>query len=241
MQQRVHHLKRKLMRIRRICYSFRMLIPGLRKRHRLESMIGPLGYWDVLQHYQFNLLIRNGLRSSHRLLDIGCGPLQGGIPLIQYLDNGNYVGVDINSRSIRAAYGQVIDYNLALKNPTLILSNRFGDDVLGSKTFDFIWASQVLYYFHHNKMSELLRFLRKRLAPNGVLLGDILGPKHYEFKYPEHSFQLHSPESINKMASEFGFVAKKKGEIVKYGYPPRLSMHTNLLMEISECTSFDDT
>jgi len=65
----------------------------------------PQGYDDA-KHYvhtdgisgllQFELLKREGCRPDSTVLEIGCGCLHAGIPLIQYLEKGNYVGVDPN-------------------------------------------------------------------------------------------------------------------------------------------------
>ena len=38
-----------------------------------------------------------GLAPEHYLLDIGCGTLRGGIPLIAYLLNGHYFGIEMRA------------------------------------------------------------------------------------------------------------------------------------------------
>jgi len=57
---------------------------------RLEAMVGPPGVWKDCRDFQINFLRKMGLKTHHQVLDIGCGPLRGGIPLIRYLDAGNY-------------------------------------------------------------------------------------------------------------------------------------------------------
>jgi ubiquinone/menaquinone biosynthesis C-methylase UbiE len=39
---------------------------------------------------------------QHKLLDIGCGALRGGIHFINYVDAGNHYGLDLNSWLIEA-------------------------------------------------------------------------------------------------------------------------------------------
>ena len=39
-------------------------------------------------------MVEHGLKPEHKLLDVGCGPLRGGIKFINYLEPGNYYGVD---------------------------------------------------------------------------------------------------------------------------------------------------
>jgi hypothetical protein len=47
---------------------------------------------EVSGQIQFELLKRERLARNSRLLEIGCGCLNAGIPLIQYLEAGKYFG-----------------------------------------------------------------------------------------------------------------------------------------------------
>ena len=64
----LHTLKRLLMHSRRRAYGLRAFVPGLREHHRLEAMVGPLGFWGELQRYHLQFLQTNGLKPSHSLL-----------------------------------------------------------------------------------------------------------------------------------------------------------------------------
>ncbi len=225
--------KRLLMGLRRRLYGLRALVPGLRERHRLELMVGPLGFWDELQRYQLQALRANGLMAHHRLLDIGCGPLQGGVAFIGYLDSCGYTGVDIDPVRMEAAHAQVLRHGLAPKSASLVLSSTFGDRELGDEKFDYIWASQILYYFDDEAMATLLALVRRRLSPGGKFLGDIFGPGHYLYRFPEPGYVMHSVEAMQRLAREQGLRARCLGEIVQYGYPRRLTLHSNLLLEFT--------
>jgi len=228
-----HLIRRSLMKVRRNIYGLRLYIPGLRQRHLFESMVGPLGFWDKLQKYQLNVLLENGLSPDSSLLDIGCGPLQGGIAFINYLNKEKYAGIDIKPERIEAAHLQVARFELSDKNPLLAVSNTFGDEELANRQFDYIWASQILYYFDGELLNSLMYFISKRLNKEGKFLGDIIGEKHFEFKYPEFNHELHSVSSIDSIANQYGLSARSLGEIAKFGYPKRLTLNTNALIEIS--------
>src|SRR5262245_60611375 len=76
----------------------KQLIPTLNpfdEEHRYERLVGPAGIWPQLQQYQFNALTSLGLKPWHSVIDIGCGPITVGLPLISYLNRGNYVGLDL--------------------------------------------------------------------------------------------------------------------------------------------------
>ena len=231
----LHRARRTFMHLRRRLYGLRACIPGLRERHHLESMVGPLGFWDELQCYQLHVLCANGLKPEHSLLDIGCGPLQGGVVYILYLNANRYTAIDIEPRRINTAYTQVSQHELGAKNPRIILSRSFGEEVFANESFDFMWASQILYYFDDALMGRLLQFMGKRLNPGGKFLGDIFSPDHYEFKYPENPgrYVRHTPESIEALTRKHGLQAHCLGPIANFQYPKKLSLRTNLLMEIT--------
>jgi SAM-dependent methyltransferase len=214
-------------------FALRLIVPWLRKRHQLETMVGPVGFWNRLREYQLSVLTANGLEAHHSLLDIGCGPLQGGIAFIRYLNPGNYAGMDINPARIAAGCEQVAGKRLAVKKPTLLVSDCLKERELGNRRFDYIWMSQVLYYFSPERLHCLFEYIENRLAPQGVFLVDVLGPEHYETRFPEHGYYLHSAAGVRETAAQFGLQVQDLGEIRLYGYPARLSLCTNRLLRIS--------
>jgi SAM-dependent methyltransferase len=229
-------LNRFLRKLRRRVYRMRLYIPGLRERHILETMIGPVGAWEQLQAFQLRVLKTNGLKPHHRLIDIGCGPLQGGIAFIQYLETGKYVGVDRSSRNLSAAYRLIGKHGLCDKNPLLILSETFGQEELPDVKFDFFWASQILYYFNDAMLKQLFKFVVSRMTPAGKFFGDIIGNNHPDRRNPEQidgrrALYMHSPESMARCAESAGLRIRSLGEIVNYGYPKRFNLRTNLLIE----------
>jgi len=60
------------------------------------------GMWNEIGKLQFDYLKANGLEPKHRLLDVGCGSLRGGVHFIPYLEPDNYYGFDLNMPLIQA-------------------------------------------------------------------------------------------------------------------------------------------
>lgn len=230
-----HVIKRFLMGVRRNLYGMRAYIPGLREHHRLEAMVGPLGYWKDLQRYQLRLLQSNGLQPHHSLLDIGCGPLQGGVAFIKYLAPSSYTGIDHDPERIQAANTLIARHKLSSRAPSVMVSSTFGKAELGERNFDFIWASQVLCFFNDDVMEELFVNIQRRLAPGGKFLADVYALDHYEFRYPERrgQYNRHAPESLQAVAQKHGLQARFLGTIEQFGYPRRLSLKTNMLFEFT--------
>lgn len=223
--------------LRRRLYGLRAYIPGLRHRHRLEALVGPLGYWHALQRYQFRALTELGLHPNDTLLDIGCGPLQGGIAFIRYLAPSCYYGVDQKPAALWAGYDEVTRQRLWRKRPYLRYSRCFGDDELGDIQFDFIWLSQILYYFDEDVLHGLFEMASRRLKPGGILAGDILGPGTDSSFLRDPKPPLHTPESIDAIAGAHGFKTTNLGLLQGFGYPRWLNLSHNLLLKVTRDSS----
>lgn len=214
----------------------RRIIPSVRLQHRLDSMVGPIGYWKELQRYQLNVLKKMGLLPQHRLLDIGCGPLQGGLAFIDYLDPGRYCGLDVRESAIEEAHKQVARARLTGKQPFLTVSRTFGKDELSEMRFDFIWCSQIMYHLDEAQLGSLLNIASFLLAHGGRLLGDIIGyPNNVtdSSNWSGFRFFLHTPESISTKAHGCGLSMQEMGTIEEYGYPSEIDLKTNRLLRLT--------
>jgi len=163
--------------------------------------------------------------------------MQGGVAFIQYLESGNYVGLDNNAENLDAAYSELYQYSLSSKNPLLICSNDLGKDLLRGRQFDMIWASQILYYFDDSSLEKLFTQMLETLKPKGKFLFDIVGECIPEYNTKNHvkwmqSVNLHTLESLKSIAEPLGYEVRSHGEIQKYGYPRGLNLHTNILIEL---------
>src|SRR5262245_10940275 len=65
-------------------------------------MVG--GLWDEVGRLQRDHLVDDRLRPDIRLVDIGCGPLRGGVHFVRYLEPGNYYGLELNPAWLDAGY-----------------------------------------------------------------------------------------------------------------------------------------
>lgn len=125
------------------------------------------GLWKQLGQLQFTFLKEHGLKPSHKLLDIGCGCLRGGVHYIRYLDEGNYYGLDVNQSLIEAGIQELKKEALIVKQPILLVDNQFRLEKFGEK-FDFMVSISL---FTHLPMNIIIRCLSKaktHLKPEGI-------------------------------------------------------------------------
>ena len=127
------------------------------------------GMWDEIGSLQFNFLVARGLKPHHRLIDVGCGSLRGGVHFARYLEQGNYYGIDLNQALIDAGYEQELKpegLDKRVPRSNLHATSEF-DFSSFDKPFDFALALSVFTHLPLNTM----RICLERLAPKMVLGG----------------------------------------------------------------------
>jgi len=78
-------------------------VSGQVKAGQHRELVG--GLWDEMGELQMEFMRSRGLLPQHRLVDIGCGSLRGGVHFVRYLDPGNYYGLDHNQSLLDAGHG----------------------------------------------------------------------------------------------------------------------------------------
>ena len=118
------------------------------------------GRWDEIGLLQFEFMKKQGLHLSHKLIDVGCGSLRGGVHFIDYLEPNGYYGLDINQSLLDAGWNK----ELAPKNlhdkidkTHLLASDDFQFEAFQT---DFDYAISVSL-FTHLTFNSILRCLVK--------------------------------------------------------------------------------
>ena len=133
-----------------------------KKAHR--DFVG--GLWEEIGQLQYNFLIEKGLKPFHKFLDIGCGCLRGGIHYINYLEKGNYYGLDINDSLIQAGIIEIKEAGLENKQPILLVDDQFRLDRF-NENFDFIVSISLFTHLPMNIIIRCLSQVKKTLKVNG--------------------------------------------------------------------------
>lgn len=124
-------------------------------RHR--EIIG--GLWDEVGEHQLAFLIGQGMKTSDRLLDVGCGSLRLGARAIAWLEPRCYFGSDISTALIEAGRAHELTDALRSKAPPANFTSNgdFNFDFL-KEPVDLAIAQSV---FTHLPLNHLRRCLHK--------------------------------------------------------------------------------
>jgi hypothetical protein len=84
------------------------------------------GKWRQLGVLQYEFMLKNGLKTHHKLYDIGCGSLRAGVHFIPYLNKGNYFGIDREPDLIKAGLEYELVHTMVKeKKPEFAISTDF--------------------------------------------------------------------------------------------------------------------
>ena len=144
---------------------------------RYRESIG--GLWEEMGQLQLQFLVEQGLKPTHRLLDLGCGPLRGGLRFIPYLDPGNYWGIDNNEALIEAGWNiELAQANLQSRQPRNQLVCLKDFEFLSLKTsFDFVLAQSVFTHLNFNRIRRCLTRLAPVMEPGGKFFATFIEAK----------------------------------------------------------------
>jgi len=124
----------------------------------------------------------------HRLLDIGCGALRGGIHFIRYLDPGNYYGVDLNASLIQAAREvELVEAGLVDRNPPLLVDDSFAFGRFGAN-FQMALAHSLFTHLPVNSIERCLVNVAASLEPGGRFYAT-----YFEAPMPHHVAPMAHP------------------------------------------------
>lgn len=142
------------------------------KQERRHAMVGPAELWKMKRDFQIRFLKSAGLAPAHYLLDLGCGTLRGGIPLIEYLQPGHYYGIEVRAEALAEGRKELREAGLEGKQPVLLQSNDISQ-LSVAQQFDYSWAFSVLIHMQDPILDQTLGFIARRLAPDGAFYANV--------------------------------------------------------------------
>jgi len=119
------------------------------------------GKWEEIGKLQFDYLISKGLKPNDIFLDIACGSLRAGIHFINYLNKGNYLGIDKEKELIDLGIEKELTEEVFLsKTPEFVVSDKFEFSKF-SKIPDYSIAQSLFTHLVEVDIKLCLKNLRK--------------------------------------------------------------------------------
>ena len=168
--------------------------------------------------FQIDFLRSAGLQPQNLLLDFGCGTLRGGIPLIEYLNVGNYYGIEARAKALEEGMIELSESGLSDRAPHLIHASQFADLNIGIR-FDFIWAFSVLIHFSDDVLSDALPFIARHLAPHGTVYANVnIGVQNQDNSWLEFPHVYRPVEFYEGVCRRAGLSMKIVGTLRELGH-----------------------
>jgi SAM-dependent methyltransferase len=173
--------------------------------------------WLEIGQLQFDYLVKHGLKSDMRMLDIGCGNLRAGRLFIDYLDAGNYYGTDISPDILLAAQQIIEEYSLQSKVPYLSLVRDLRLEFLPDAHFDVVHAHSVFSHSPITVIEESLAHAGRIMVPGGMFdftFNPTTGSEHQVLREDFY----YRPQTLLDLASKHGLEAHLMGDWTDSGH-----------------------
>lgn len=182
------------------------------------------GLWEEIGALQFDFLISQGLLPRHRLVDVGCGSLRAGVHFINYLDSGNYCGMDKERDLVRAGVALELGPDLFNnKRPRFVISDRFAFDCC-DVPHDYALAQSLFTHLTPESIGLCLSNLRSRVSPHGVLFATFNESADMQTnpeRSHDHDLFYYTRRQMEEFGSGAGWIPTYLGE---WGHPRKQMM-----------------
>jgi SAM-dependent methyltransferase len=187
------------------------------KMKNFHAQVGPPELWDIKRKFQHDFCLEMGLKKKHRFLDIGCGVLRGGIPIISHLYSGRYIGVDVREETIKIAHEELMAHKLVYKKPELLVCEDIGDLPVEGP-IDFVWAFSVLFHMHDEILVKCMSTVKRILAADGVFYANVDTSSKLDGSWKGFPKVHRSLETMTALAEDAGFSASSVGALKDLGH-----------------------
>ncbi|MDD9819408.1 MAG: class I SAM-dependent methyltransferase [Nitrospira sp.] len=208
----------------------------LTRKEARHALVGPVKNWKTKRDFQIRFLKAMGLAPDHYLLDIGCGTLRGGIPLIKYLRHSHYCGIDVRKQVLDEGRKELQESGLGKKHPVLLHVTDISQLMMDRK-YDYIWAFAVLIHMSDDILHHTLACIKKYLADGGVCYANVNvdseggGGGSYWHEFP---LVWRPYEFYNRACSRNHLVLTDLGPLKNYG-DPVATQDTQRMVRITLC------
>jgi len=201
---------------------------------RRHALVGPADLWKMKRSFQIRFLKEMKLKPEHYLLDIGCGTLRGGIPLIDWLQDGHYFGIETRAKALDEGRRELKEAGLEGKNSTLLLTSDISQLNI-ELTFDYVWAFSVLIHMTDEILNHTLAFVTKHLSEKGVFYANVnIGDTREEGDWCGFPVVSRTFEFYSHMCAMNGVIVSDLGPLKSLGHVSNVtSQDTQRMLSIT--------
>ncbi len=197
--------------IRRIKSLF---LSSTAKRH---GLVGQPELWKIKRDFQINYLQAVGLKPHHYLVDIGCGTLRGGIPLIAYLEPKHYYGIEFRDFVLEEGRKELKENNLENKAPVLLVSKDLNTLDMDNK-FDYLWAFSVMIHMKDEIADACLSMVSKHLKSGGSYYANVNIGEWAEGNWEGFPVVCRSLQFYQTMAAKYNLLVEDVDDLKSLGH-----------------------
>ena len=194
-----------------------------------HSMVGPARLWEMKREFQIHFLKSMKLAPEHYLLDIGCGTLRGGVPIIQYLHIGHYFGIEVRGGVLDEGRKELEEEALTYKKPKLVQSTDISQ-LTFDKKFDFIWSYSVLIHMNDDVLGDTFNFVKNHLSNDGEFYANVNIGERKDGEWQGFPISWRSLDFYVRECAEYDLTCTDLGALSDHGHISNITSQDNQRM-----------
>jgi len=206
---------------RRIQREIGSIIDPKQKRH---AHVGAPELYKKSRDFQIKFLKVMRLMPEDYLLDIGCGTLVGGIPIIRYLEKCHYYGIEKRPDVLEEARKELLASKLTHKMPVLLSEDISSVNL--DKKFNFMWAYAVLIHLKNEILEDCFAFVSSHLSKQGKFYANVNIGNKKDDSWKGFPVVWRTLDFYKKVGSSYGLIVQDIGSRQEFGlaYPDNQRM-----------------
>jgi SAM-dependent methyltransferase len=131
---------------------------------------GPRFNFEQVGRLGFEVLLKEGLRPSSRVLDVGCGALRLGYWLMRFLDPGCYFGIEPQREMLQVGLDEMVEPEVVARAGARFDHNTDFDFSVFGESFDYAFARSVWTHASKPQIAAMLESFARTGAPGAVFM-----------------------------------------------------------------------